>query len=302
MNYELTRHVFEERRVLTATEEAFANAKHARLVLSESLFAEERFSILLENYEEFERDLLGLALRDVLFQPGGWSDRIDELHLLNRRLANLLTICRVYIHHTPQTLNNIFGANSQEADSFCAAARVEYDKYLGYRAMEAMRNYVQHKGLPIHRITNQGRWSEDRSMLEHWVIPSLDVDQIRDVGGFKSAVLEELAQLPKPVDVRGLTREYLTSLWRLHGTVRALIEPAANAADSIMEDVITQWSAGTSSPDLVGLELRARDNDDEVVDRIPILREVSKRRRYLQARNGLAGDLSKQVVTNKLDT
>jgi hypothetical protein len=76
MNYELTRLVFEERRTLSLSEGDYTRAKHARLVLTESLFAEERFTILLENYAEFERDLLDLALKDVLFEPGGWSDRI----------------------------------------------------------------------------------------------------------------------------------------------------------------------------------------------------------------------------------
>lgn len=298
----MTRLVFEERRVLALSKADYIRAKHARLVLTEGLFAEERFSILLENYAEFERDLLKLALQDVLFKPGGWSDRIDELHLLNRRLANLLTICRLYTDQTPQTLNNIFGDDSEEAELFRTSANTEYDAHLGYRVMEALRNYVQHKGLPIHAVTYGGRWKDDRSMLERWVVPTMKIEQLREVGGFKSSVLEELAQLPQPVDIRALTREYMTSLQRLHRTVRETIEAAAGKADRVMDDFVKMWSDGSPSPDLVGLAIVTRSNDDQIVERIPILREISKRRRYLQNRNGLAGDLGRQVVTNRLES
>jgi hypothetical protein len=191
----------------------------------------------------------------------------------------------VYTDHTPQTLNNIFGDGSKEADAFRTAANTEYDAHLGYRAMEALRNYVQPNGLPIHTITTKGRWTDDRSILEHWILPTLKIEQIREVGGFKPGVLEELARLPQPVDVRALTRECMTSLRRLHGTVRQLLEGAAGAADNVMEDFVQMWSDGVSSPYLVGLEVVARNHDHQIVERIPILREISKRRRYLQNRN-----------------
>lgn len=300
MRYELTRVVFEEQRVLEVTESEFRRGQHAKIVLSESLFAEERFSILLENYEEFERELLALALKDVLFESSGWSDRIDDLHLLNRRLTNLLTMCRVYVDHTPQTLTTIFGAGAQEADEFRTATAEEYDAHLGYRAMEALRNYVQHKGLPIHRIINRGKWTVGRELLEHIVVPGLDVPLIRAVGGFKATVLAELAALEQPVDVRGLTRDYITCLKRVHGKVRDLLTPAAEAADQVMTEFVDMWTDGAATPDLTGLELLQRNDDDTVADRVAIVFEISKRRKYLIHRNRLAGDLTKQVVTNKL--
>jgi hypothetical protein len=298
--YELTRLVFEERRSLQVSEEDFARAKEARRILLLCLNIEENFNILLENYAEFEAELLNLALRDWLFEFSGWSDRIDALHLLNRRAANLLTICRVYLEHTPQALNDVFGRRSKEAAQFKAAAGTEYDGHLGFRALEALRNYVQHRGLPIHRITFQGRWKEDGSMLEHWVIPTLNLPVIREVGGFKVAVLEELEQQPQPIDLREITREYVSCLRRLHGMVRDTIAATAEAADRVMEEFAALWADGEESVRSLGLELVARSEKDELVDHIPVLREVGKRRRYLVARNRLAGDFTKQVITNKL--
>lgn len=300
MKYDLTRLVLEERRSIAITQADFNRAKEARRALLLCLNVEERFNILLENYTEFEAELLNLALQDLVFDTVEWSDRIDGLHLLNRRAANLLTICRVYLDHTPQSLNDLFGDGSRETLRFRDATRAEYDAHLGYRAMEALRNYVQHRGLPIHSVTQQGRWTEDRSMLEHWVIPTLRLAEIREVGGFKSSVLEELEQLPQPIDLREIAREYLTCLRRLHGVVRETMAGAAEAADRVMEEFSAMWVDGANSPGTVGLELFARSDQDEIVDRVPVLLEVGKRRRYLVARTRFAGDFKKQVVTNKL--
>jgi hypothetical protein len=123
---------------------------------------------------------------------------------------------------------------------------------------------------------------------------------IREVGGFKVAVLEELEQQPQPIDLREITREYVTCLRRLHGMVRDTIAATAEAADRVMEGFAALWADGEESVRSLGLELVARSEKDELVDRIPVLREVSKRRRYLVARNRLAGDFTKQVITNKL--
>lgn len=70
----------------------------------------------------------------------------------------------------------------------------EYDARLGYRVMEALRNYVQHRGLPLHSITVGGGWidtEEGRRRKEKTTL-YLNVDTLAEDKDFKKDVLDEL--------------------------------------------------------------------------------------------------------------
>ena len=94
---------------ITITVERFKEIAAAKKKLVVATGLEEKFHILLENYADFERALLDLALRHLIFSTAGWFEFQDEILAINRRLANLLSAARSYFdqvdHETPSAVD-----------------------------------------------------------------------------------------------------------------------------------------------------------------------------------------------------
>jgi hypothetical protein len=68
----------------------FARLKDAKQNLFLLLGVEEKFRMIVDNYLEFENDLLRLALDHMAWHSGDWRTMNDAIWLVNRRFANLL--------------------------------------------------------------------------------------------------------------------------------------------------------------------------------------------------------------------
>lgn len=227
MQHVLTRLVFEERAELPLTEQQYAEARAAMRHVLGALSVEEKFNLVLENFEEFERELLAGALGRSLFRREDWSEQMTELHRVNRRLVNLLATTRLYVDQVPHDLRNMYGPGARHVELFTAFKAREYMKRLGYRVMEALRNYMQHRSLPIHALVHDQRLRDrpGRPLMEHTLTPELDPEALREDGKFKAGVLAELEPLGDRVPIPPLVREYISGLAAVHRDVRALLEP-----------------------------------------------------------------------------
>jgi 5-keto 4-deoxyuronate isomerase len=154
MRYELTKLITSCNHHVEISHEYFETLKSKKEFLIEALFVEEKFNLVLENYSEFELELLGNSVRNMLFHDFEWSSGVNDIHSINRRIINLLTTCRLYMDQVCHNIHTIYGSGSAQAIAFKTQSSNEYDSVFGYRVMEAMRNYVQHRGLPIERDVN----------------------------------------------------------------------------------------------------------------------------------------------------
>ena len=66
---------------------------------------------------------------------------------------NWLTAFRLYLDHTEAQLKRRYGNTSVEWRRFHEATSAAFDGSVGYRFVYKLRNYVQHCGLPLSRIT-----------------------------------------------------------------------------------------------------------------------------------------------------
>lgn len=128
---------------------------------------QEKLNLVLENYIEFEKELLGLALATSVGQPEPLG-MVADLHTAHRRLINLLSTCRLYFDQVPGNIHALdpLGRNSPLARGFAARRGQERANRLGFRVMEELRDHLQHCGLPLGQVTYLGEWvtirSEDR--------------------------------------------------------------------------------------------------------------------------------------------
>jgi len=109
----------------------FSEIRLARDGLLTALGIEEKFDLLIENYAEYEIALLSISTDHMLHANGqSWCSAIGNLHVVNRRLSNLLTTARLYIDHVRHDMNNLSRLGLDCGDVLDSSASTEYDRSL----------------------------------------------------------------------------------------------------------------------------------------------------------------------------
>jgi hypothetical protein len=193
------------------TEQHYNDLVSAVQTLMQLCEVEEKYAALVDNYFELEVSFLQEALRAMVFSDQSDVEVQSPKHLASRRLINLLTSARLFLdslpHHAALLLTDEALENAIKAPS------VAYDSSLGYRVMEALRNYSRHQSLPIHSWTIHTEWKRDvePNQLEFSVEPALDLETL-STSRFKKSVLGELQASPSALKLKPHIREYVEQL------------------------------------------------------------------------------------------
>lgn len=299
MKHGITRRILGDDTFLEISENEYAEIAKAKSSLIHALHVEEKFDIVLQNYADVERELLSRALGNVLSGPAGWSESIGRLQVFNRRMINLLTTCRLYLDQVIHNIREIFGDDSQVEAELKAETKKEYEKYFGYRVLEAMRNYVQHRGFPIHRVVlNANRIEEgDQFAIRHVVIPQIDVREVGKDKKFKVSVLKEMEPQGRYIDVRPLVRQYIASIGRIHDCARKRLEDRLTSDESTLTKADADYKQ-IGGQDSVGLAAVQLDYNGQTVDYIEIFDDFIERRKELMRRNRNVTHYGLHFVTN----
>ncbi len=129
---------------LDISSEEFESVKEARRRLFILVGVEEKFDMLVQNYLEYERELLTLALEYMVSRSPQLSTLHEARSLINRRLANLLTMGRLYTDQIERDVSSLFGGDAARESWIKQSFHTQYDSLLGYRVLETIRNSMQH--------------------------------------------------------------------------------------------------------------------------------------------------------------
>lgn len=302
MRYGITKTVLSCNNFIEVSRDEYETARAAKQKLAEALNIEEKINFVLENYVEYEQELLHSSLDYMMFSGRDWSSSIDEIHTINRRLINLLTTCRLYIDQTKHDINSIFEDASQ-LESLKREMSREYDSNFGYRVFEALRNYVQHRSFPIHRMGHASKRIETESgiFVKHTVAPRIDVTRLKEDEKFKRSVLNELQGLGDYVDIKPLLRQYIESLARIHTFIRNLLADKVAEWDDVILGIRKLYQPAHGD-DLLGLAIVALDESDKITETVYIFDDLIKRRQWLMQKNRLVMNLSLHIITNEVET
>jgi hypothetical protein len=135
MRYGITKTVLGSKGFIEISREEYENARTAKQKLAEALNIEEKLNFILENYVEYERELLNSSLDSLMFAGRDWSYSVNEIHKINRRLINLLTTCRLYIDSTKHDIKLLFEDDAAQVESLKRKMSNEYDSNIGYNLM-----------------------------------------------------------------------------------------------------------------------------------------------------------------------
>ncbi|MEP6834508.1 MAG: hypothetical protein ABJB74_14030 [Gemmatimonas sp.] len=260
------------------TEIDFQNILSARRNSLLGLTHECLLEILLQNYEEFESELLAPANRTST-ATSDWARAIDEMQVLGRRLSNFLSSSKAYIDQLPQISNAMFGdgaAGTAELKALCSS---EYDSsQAGYRVCTALRNHVQHKGYGIHHIS----YAEDHNTIVAdgmtkvlAIIPKVSVDILASDSTFKKSILHEISSAGEVLhgerlhDLRPWVRQFMNSLAKIHLRAREMFDPIVSASDKSVADAVADYSSRYTAAKSQALALLTLSEDRTTVEGNP---------------------------------
>lgn len=260
----------------------FFGLRDGRRLINEALSIEENYNGLIERYIKlqvaFVEVISDMALRSV----NDWSSFAQHNQTLNREVACLLSSARQYIDHALRAGSDIEEGRRIKLEVKSILSR-QYDKSLGYRVLEALRNVAQHRTLPSQGLAVGGGYvgeGEGRAMKHSarlYLVPELLAEH-----RFKSSVLAELASLGEKVDFMPLLKEYLGGIAAVQAGIRAALDEHLEEAGNLIDSVLSKWTAQGGST--VGLSA-VRTVNDEVVEEFRVTSNQVDRLRALRSRN-----------------
>jgi hypothetical protein len=301
VRYTLKRRVFGGPDFIEISQDEFNRWKCTQSKLLDVLNIEATFDLFLENYAEFERDFLAINHRLALFQAHG--EPLGHYREMNRRMMNLLSSARLYLDEVPQDLHAIYPQNPAPAATFKQRCSAHYDSSLAYRVMEALRNYAQHSGFPIHVVTHGLQHEEKNPGFLHRMTLHLHVHVQRlDHSNFKKAVLHELkprADRHGCVELTPFIPEYIEKLCEVHESLRGLISTDVASWDQTIMSVLDN-ARQAFGENLSGLAVVAEEEDEEAdywdVESADIFREPIDWRKQLEEKNKDFSNLAARYV------
>ena len=283
------------------SKERYTAYKQSRTILTNCLAIEENYEILISNYLDLEKQILDATLTHMVRGYAGYSDFFDLRLALNIRLVNLLTSARLYVDHLPQHVKECIPHTGDAKKLVQSFFKKEHDESYEYRFMDALRNHVQHCGLPIHWTSSDVEWTglgkdglQEHYMLEYHLEFAAQKPFLEEDGKFKREVLHES---PDKIDLKAATRRYIESLSKAHDAVRDLIKESVHKSRQMLEDTYSQYSK-IYAESLVGLSA-CKTNDQELIETVPLMLDWDNVRVKLQERNQKLVNLRRRYVTGK---
>jgi len=303
MDYGLIRAVLASTAFVPIDESEYLSIKEARDGLFQCLFIEENFDIVVENFLELETTLLESVARHMILRDQDYRWFQVERGLFNRRLINLLTAGLTYENHVKQHFHNVFRHEGASAPDINALFSQEYDGRLGYRAVKALRNFVQHRGFPVHAVTYHSERIEHPAgnKLRFAVSPFLHPNELREDGGFKKAVLKELEVFGEKVDLKVLLRDYVEGLAAVHDDISQYIGPKAKVWDAMLSEATERFQVQHPEEDsVIGLAAVVRDTDGCSIEQVQIFSDFISYRKHLAKKNSSLKNVARRYSTSEV--
>lgn len=281
------------------SESEYLEFQKARNTLSNALAIEEKYEIVISNYLDFEQEILNVTTKYMIREHLDYSDFFQVRLGLNAKLVNLLTTVRLYTDQLNQNVTECLDDKRNTKDKVKGLFSKEYNENQYYRFMEALRNYAQHRGIPVHWTQQNRRWTslEDDGLMEYSIELASQRTYLEEDEKMKKTVL---AEMDDKVDLKAATRSYVESISRVHDSARNMIADSTDCSRKIIEEAHRRYSKKYSDS-LVGLSASKWDGHKQIAS-ISLLLDWDDVQINPQKRNRKLINLSKRYATGIIKT
>lgn len=287
------------------SENEYVQIKSATKNLFEVLFLEEKLDLVTGDFLEYETELLSIASRMMIYRNDDYFSINNDRVIVGRRVMNLMSACRMYLDQCIHHITNLYGDDSALVTQIKNEKLNQYENYSGYRIMEAFRNYVQHRGSPVHGVWLSYRTIDidEQYELLHTIIPYIKPSVIEDDGKFKKSILEEMKTIAikDQIDIRPLIREYVEGIGKIHEKIREFIKSDIEKWENILESTVTKLEKEFEDRNTISsLEIVIEVDENRWVEHHTIFKDFLERRQALERKNRFFNNLAKSFATNEV--
>jgi hypothetical protein len=169
--------------------------------------------------------------------------------------------------------------------------------------MEALRNYAQHRGVPMHGLTLSSRWISEGDDIKHRAQHSaagrVNLVTLRDSGDFKKTVLNEVPNDRRYLDISTLIREYMERLSTVHTGLRGVMKPQFESWTQIIRDTIQRYGS-VNDGNTVGLVAVTVEPGGRIDEQTDVFLEPVEQINLLTRRNRDLTNLSKRHASSQI--
>ncbi|MBN7817719.1 hypothetical protein [Algoriphagus pacificus] len=250
---------------LVLSEERYNSLKKSKSQLLEAMYLEEKYDAFLSNYLVLENEIISRTIEKYFLRNDVYKESNDLRNTMNRLFLNLLSSIKMYQDQAPSHVRNCLG-NSGLLNETKIIFSNEFDNYLEYQFMEALRNHTQHGGQAVHSVSFQannlkvGDLIRNEYSISIWALKSFLIENSR----FKRGIL---SKFDDKIDLIFLLRKYIECLNNCHIQIRdmisKIIEDARMDIQTILEDYKNSFNQNPTNLYLVKKNLNGHDYEEK---------------------------------------
>lgn len=220
----------------------YATLEEAITTVVSAMEIEELFQVFAQSFLRFEKDLLDVGFEYIYTNTRDAAEHEKFFsNIRNRFNVNIITILTSYRSYDDQC-NRILtdSINPPETKKFNFQMRsTTHDTHLSYRICAKLREYAQHRALPLGGFTigPDTNFSRDdagkaRKLDSGFnVSPWLNVTKFKSSSQCKAPLRRELDHLGhEKIDMKWLVRSFAGAMYERHASLRTFLKPKVEAA------------------------------------------------------------------------
>lgn len=276
----------------------FEEAAASNRILIAAWRLEESWHILIDNYAELEKVFLDTAFQDMIRGHTDFRFFHERRRTYARKLSNFLSSARLYRDGAIDILANF--ERKPAARTWIVSQYSEQKRdAVEFEFAEFLRNYAQHKDLPVHGTSFGSSWDKKRDELTFSAQAFVSKKRLlADLPRNSSEGLRDFISNAKDrIEISPVVRIYLERFSKVHLTSRNRIKADLDqailfvrSAESKIDSIIGDGQTGNM------YEFFAHDKTGRSVDTVPILEHAADDVERLIKTNRELKNLSKRRV------
>ena len=299
--YQIRIYLSNRREFVDISKKEYLKIKLAKNNLYQALFIEEKLDLVLENFFEFENILLNTGLKHIIFKKLDPISFHEENRIINRNLVNLLSASKLYVDHISHHISYIYGKSSNQFIEVNKFFSEQYNGRLSYKVVDALRNYVQHRGFPIHKTSFSMAWEND-GKLRYMITPYIIVSKLEDDEKFNKCVLKKLMEIGEDIDIRPFLRDYISCIGTIHEKIREILKDNISDWEATIQSAIDRYKKKVSlNMNIEGLAALILTESEKMIGLVDLSKDQIEFRRELENKNSMLDSMLQRYVTSEID-
>lgn len=281
------------------SEAEFKEIKSAKEVLNSYHKFVEDYQVVVENYRNIEKAKFEVELNHILYSKYSYENLIEAKVLLSTPIIGYLSSSRYFIDSLDKLLNGLF--TEKQRQLFNEFQANLYDQSLGYRFIEAFRNYVQHRDLPVQDLTFHSFTDDEILNIE-------ESDKVTTLSIFiKKSLLEKdkkfkksvLKDLPSKANIIYSIRCHMSGIYK---QFNYLNKPFQELGEKSKKQLIDNYSnfKSTHKKKVFRLDALHKDQNNDIIDKVPIVTQWYDASCEAVKKIGNLSNLHKRYITGKI--